>query len=100
MYLWSDAQHLEGWRDVEVVRNADVTEVDGKGPAPDTEPVDVEDGQLTGQRQDQRLGVVASKWFGFAVLVGHFGAFEAVFSRVRTGAHPEEGVFDAFQQRY
>ena len=91
-YLGSNTEHLERGRDIEIGRNADVTEIDAESAAPDTEPVDVEDRLVTGQRQHQRLGVVASQRLRFTVLVGNFETFESVFGRVRSAAHPEEGI--------
>jgi len=75
------------------MRDADVTEVDVEGATPDAEPVDIEDGQLTGQRQHQRLGVVAPQRLRFAVFISHFGALQSVLGRIGTGSHPEEGIF-------
>lgn len=46
-YLWADAQHLQRRRNVDLVRDAHVTEVNGEGFAPHAKMSNVEHGQIT-----------------------------------------------------
>ena len=57
-HLWSDSQHFEGGRNVEVPRDADIAEVSGEGLAPHAEVVDVKHRQRAGQRDYQRFACV------------------------------------------
>lgn len=47
-HLRRDAQHFEGWWHVESLLDLDVSEVDGKGLAPDSKVSQLMDGQVTG----------------------------------------------------
>ena len=89
-YLRCDTQHLEGRWHVEVLGNADVAKINPKSLAPDTQPVNVKDGQIAGQGQDECLGVVAPERILFTVLVGHFDAHLAGFG---SRADPEKSVW-------
>jgi hypothetical protein len=90
-YLRCYAEHFERRWHVQVLGNANVGEVDVERLAPDANPVHVKDGQITGQRQHQCLGVVLAQRFAFAVLIGHF---DAVLARPVALTHPEKGIWN------
>lgn len=70
-YLGSDAQHLQGRRHIEVLGNLDVTEVSEGGSAPYAQVVEVEDGEVARQGDDDGLAGILLQGILGAVLVGH-----------------------------
>lgn len=90
LYLGADAQHLQRRRHIDLVRDADMPEVNGESLAPHAKVSDVEHGQITGQSQDDGLFVVASKRSFFAVLVRDADALGGGFC---SAANPEFCVY-------
>lgn len=43
-YLWTDAEHLQRWRDVQGGRNLNVAKIYSESFAPDAEMAQIEDG--------------------------------------------------------
>lgn len=74
--------------------HADVRKVDGESAAPNAQPIDVEHGEITGQGEHERLRVVATQRFQFAVLIRHL---DAVLARLRARSHPEEGIWPSYR---
>ena len=89
-YLRCDAEHFERRRHIEVLGDADVAEIDAVSPTPDTQPFNVENGQIAGQSQNERFSVVAPKRVDFPILVRHL---MALLAGLGTRTHPEECVY-------
>lgn len=90
LYLGGHAEHLERGGHVEVLWDADVAEIDPEGLAPNAQPVDIENREITREGEDQSLGIVAPQWVLFPILVRHF---DTDLVRFGARAHPEEGVY-------
>lgn len=88
-YLRCNAEHFERRRHVEALGDADVTEIDAVSLAPDTQPFDVENRQITWKSQHQRFRVVAAQRVDFAVFVRHLSS---LLARLGAGTHPEKGI--------
>lgn len=88
-YLWTDAEHAQRRRHIDAGRYADVAKVNGERLAPDAKVTNLEDGQIAGQRQHNRLLFVAHQRILPSVLVGNA---QPIGSGSLTVAHPELGV--------
>lgn len=89
-YLGADAQHLQRRWYVDLVRDANVSEVDGEGFAPNSKVTDVEHGQVARQGQDNSLFVVATQGRFLAVFVRDA---DALGGGLGTTANPEFSVW-------
>lgn len=58
--------------------------------APNTEVVDVENGKVIRQRDDNGLTIITFQWFTRTILIWHHGAIGAGLG---TSTHPEVGVW-------
>ena len=67
-----------------------MAEIDAVSPTPDTQPFNVENGQIAGQSQNERFSVVAPKRVDFPILVRHL---MALLAGLGTRTHPEECVY-------
>ena len=88
-YLRCDAEHFQRRRHVEVLGDADVTEIDAVSLTPDTQPFNVENRQIIWQSQHQSFGVVATQWLDFAIFVRHLSS---LLARLGARSHPEKGI--------
>lgn len=66
-----------------------MAEVHGEGLAPHAEVADVEDREVTGQREDERLLLIAPQWHLLAVLVRDADTLRRWLG---PATHPELGV--------
>ena len=66
-----------------------MTEINCEGPTPDTDPINVKDGQLSWQGEYQRFGIVSSQRLDFPVFVWYLNA---VWSGLVSVADPKKSI--------